>query len=271
MPKTNLKNLWVLMALVCSFATAQPFNNPPQDNTASPVELEPLRQSDIAFQWTVERIIDSREKQNLSLNWPKNSLKNVLFSAILRGELTAYENDSFATTISPSVLAEKGEYCHIIEVICPEFNDPSILCDSTVCEPLDYDKLVKWKVIEQWYFDKEQGRMIPRIIGMALLYRPIVAGLELPETPLFWVKYDDARPALAKNKILNPKNEQASMSYDHFFNGRYFSSYIIKYPNVHDYYIGEMEEFADNNTAALLHSEEAKKKLFEMEHDQWEY
>jgi gliding motility associated protien GldN len=271
MPKLKLKNLWVLMAMVCTFATAQPLNSPPQDLTTTPVELEPLRQADIAFQWTIERIIDTREKQNLALNWPKNSLKNILFKAILNGEITAYENDSFTTTIADTSLAKKGEYCYLQTVVCEGSDDASDLCEVLVCDPLDYDKLVKWKVIEQWYFDKEQSRMIPRIIGLALMYRPIVAGLELPETPLFWVKYDDARPALAQNKILNPKNEQASMSYDHFFNGRYFSSYIIKYPNVHDYYIGEMEEFADNNTAALLQAEETKKKLFEMEHDQWEY
>lgn len=271
MPKLKLKNLWVLLAGVCTFATAQPFNNPPQDLTAQAVAHEPLRETDIAFQWTVERIIDSREKQNLALNWPKNSLKNVLFKAIFNSELTAYQNDSFATVIPDTVLAKKGEYCYLTMAPCPDATDPTDVCEVQVCDPLEHDKLVKWKVLEQWYFDKEQGRMIPRIIGLALLYRPIVAGLELPETPLFWVKYDEARAVLAKNKIFNPKNEQASISYDHFFNGRYFSSYIIKYPNVYDMYIGEMEEYADNNTAALLKAEERKQHLFEIEHDQWEY
>lgn len=271
MPKFILKNLWVLMLLVCPLAKAQPFNNPPQDLTAAPVALEPLREADIAFQWTVERVIDTREKQNLALNWPKNSLRNVLMRAILEGEVTAYTNDSFSTTMADTTLATRGEYCRIIQVICPGSDDPTDLCDQYVCDPPDYEKMVKWRVIEQWYFDKEQSRMIPRIIGMALLYRPVVAGLELPETPLFWVKYDEARTVLAKNKILNPRNEQASISYDHFFQARQFSSYITKYPNVHDLRINEMEEYADNNMAALLQAEKMKQRLFETEHDLWEF
>lgn len=271
MPKIILKNLWVLMAVVCTFANAQPFNNPPKDLTATPVAYEPLREADIAYQLNLERIIDTREKQNLALNWPKNSLKHVVIKAILKGEVDAYYTDSFSSKIADTSFAKIGRRCWIEEVICPGSDDPTDVCDTFICEDLDYDKLLKWKIIEQWYFDNEQSRMIPRIVGLALMYRPIVAGFELPETPMFWVKYDEVRPTLAKNKILNPKNVQASMSYDHFFSGRYFSSYITKYPNVHDMQISEMEEFADNNTAALLEAEKAKQRLFEMEHDQWEY
>ncbi len=271
MPKIKLKNLWGLLVAVCTFASAQPFNNPPQDLTAQAVSYEPLREADIAFQWTIERIIDTREKQNLALNWPKNSLKQVLINAILNHEVRAYFTDSFSTPIPDTTFVNIGQSCRIEEIICPGSDDPADICDTLICDPLDYDKLLKWKVIEQWYFDKEQGRMIPRIIGMALMYRPVVAGLELPETPMFWVKYNEVRPILAKNKIFNPKNEHASISYDHFFNARKFSSYITKYPNAHDLQIGEMEEYADNNTAALLKAEETKRRLFEMGHDQWEY
>ena len=57
----------------------------------------------------------------------------------------------------------------------------------------------------------------------------------------------------------------------HFFEKRMFSSYIIKWSNAYDYKIADYEEFKDNNMAALLEGERIKHKLFEMEHDLWEY
>ncbi len=268
MPKFIKNQLWVLLLPLCFVANAQ-FNTPPRDMTATPVAFEPLRQADIAFQWTVERIIDTREKQNLALNWPQNPLRNIMYNSVLTGQVPAYRNNQFTEAIPDTAIVHIGEYCYNVEIPCSD--DYESVCDTFICDPLDIEKAVKWKVVEQWYFDSEQSRMIPRIIGLALMYRPIVGGLELPETPVFWVKYDDLRPALAQNQILNPHNEAASISFDHFFNARLFSSYIVKYPNVYDLPIGAMEEFADNNTAALLQAEKMKQKLFETEHDLWEF
>lgn len=269
MPKINKKNLWVLGVLLCLFTNAQVFTNPPKDMTAKPVAYEPLRAADVAFQWTVERIIDTRERQNLALNWPKNPLRNVLCQAVLTGQVPAYRNNEFSEVIPDTAIAGIGEYCHLEQYVCGD--DEFTLCDTMICDPLDLEKLYKWKIVEQWYFDSKQSRMVPRIIGLALMYRPIVAGLELPETTVFWVKYEDLRPTLAQNLVINPANQASSVSMDHFFQARLFSSYIIKYPNVHDLSIGDMEEYADNNTAALLHAERMKQKLMETEHDLWEF
>jgi hypothetical protein len=57
----------------------------------------------------------------------------------------------------------------------------------------------------------------------------------------------------------------------HFFEKRMFSSYIIKQSNEFDYSIKYYEEFKDNPFGALLEAENLKQKLFEMEHDLWEY
>lgn len=269
MIKVIKKLLWVIFLPIGLPSIAQPFNDPPRDLTLQPVVLEPLREADVAFQWTIERIIDTREKQNLALNWPINSMRSLIIKDVLEGRATAYTGSDFNETYSAEVVTKLGVSCNIVEYPCPGSEDE--ICDTLVCDPPDYDKMVKWKVLEQWYFDKEQGRMIPRIIGMAVMYRQVVAGLELPETPLFWIKYEDVRETLAQNKMVNVHNEAASVSYDHFFQARLFSSYITKYPNAYDMNISEMEEFADNPMAARYESDRIKHKLFETEHDVWEY
>lgn len=266
------KLLWVIILPLSVPALSQPrLDNTVQlvDTDAQPVAHEPLREADIAFQWTVERVIDTREKQNLALNWPQNPLINLMVKSALEANLPAYTTSECAEHYSDSELVARGSYCHVIQVPC--WDDPDELCDSFICEPLDLSKVVKWRVIEEWVFDKEQGRMIPRIVSIAPLFRPVVAGLELEAIPLFWIKYDEARNILAQNKVFEGHNEAGMVSYDHFFQARLFSSYITKYPNAFDLQIGQMEEFAENNMAALYEAERIKQKLFETEHDQWEY
>lgn len=263
--------LWGVVTLVCTFANAQPLPEPTRDVTATAVPYEPLREADAAFQWTLERIIDTREKQNVALNWPQNSLRELVYKAVLTGQVPAYKNNEFTETYADTTIPSLGRYCHIVYTLCPDAVDPEDLCEQTICEEPDLEKMTKWRIVEEWIFDSEQSRMIPRIVGMALMYKPIAAGVELPETPLFWVKYDDLRPQLAQNKMLNVHNERANVSFDHFFQARLFSSYVTKYPNAFDLPISQMEEFADNSLAALYQSEQIRLKLMETEHDLWEY
>ena len=59
--------------------------------------------------------------------------------------------------------------------------------------------------------------------------------------------------------------------YDDFFEQRVFTSYIVEEPNVFQYAITDFEEFSADKFAAILESEKIKNKLFEWEHDLWEW
>ncbi len=143
---------------------------------------------------------------------------------------------------------------------------------KTFKEAIPKEKLVKIQVMEDWIFDNTHGRMYPRIVALAIVYQPVVAGgsVELPEQPLFWIKYNDARPFFINAEVFN-RNMASRISVDHFFQARMFDSQIIKEPNVYDYPIRYYPEYEDNGLAALLKSEEIKNELFVMEHDLWEY
>jgi hypothetical protein len=61
------------------------------------------------------------------------------------------------------------------------------------------------------------------------------------------------------------------MSFDHWFQMRQFSSYIVKESNMYDLDIAGLEEFRDDGVEALLESDRIKNELFILEHDLWEY
>lgn len=45
---------------------------------------------------------------------------------------------------------------------------------------------------------------------------------------MFWLSYPELRKVLANYEVYNPHNDVHRMSWADYFDGRYFSSYIIK-------------------------------------------
>lgn len=239
-----------------------------------------LYQVDVAWQKRIERIIDSREKQNNCLNWPRNHMGKIVHQAVLNGVLTPFKDDTLKTFYTPEEVKELGGVESTISIPDPNFpDDPYAMIDSTINEPFDPEKIVKWRVIEDWIFDRKHSRMIVRIIAIAPLFRPVIGGTELPEQPLYWIRWDDEksltntdlRKFLVNIEMFNRSNDANRLSMMQFFEQRMFSSYIIKQSNEFDMHIKYYEEFKDDPFAALLESERIKQNLFEMEHDLWEY
>jgi gliding motility associated protien GldN len=271
---------YIVVVLLLAFGTAKAQQNF-EDFTFShdavkerkAIPYPGLREADVAYQKRVERVIDTREKQNLALTWPRNHMGKIIFSKVLDGTLTAYQNDSLSSQYTSEEVNERGAIVENKQVPNP-LNPDDIydLIDTTIVTEFDPEKIIKWRVMEDWIFDRKHSTMIVRIIAIAPLFKPVVAGLELPETPLFWVRWDEAREdVLTNQEMFNPFNDAARISMAHFFEKRMFSSYIIKWSNPYDYMIRDYEEFKDNSMAALLEGERMKAKLFEMEHDLWEY
>ncbi|MBT8326798.1 MAG: gliding motility protein GldN [Bacteroidia bacterium] len=151
-------------------------------------------------------------------------------------------------------------------------DDPYDLVPTTVSEVYEPNKIVKYRIMEDWIFDYNYSDFRARIIAIAPLWRPITeSGLELGETPIYWIKMDDLRDKLSGEEVFNAKNDAARMSFDHWFQTRQFSSYIVKESNMYDLDIAYFEEFRDDGVASLLESDRIKNDLFILEHDLWEY
>lgn len=240
-----------------------------------------LREADVHFAKRITRVIDVREKQNKPMAWPKNPLGLILYNAVKDGKLIPYMSDSLASSYEiDQFLALGTDTTYGEKSIDPD--DPTITEPDTIVSRLRPEEDInKFMLVEDWIFDKKESRMFVRIISIAPMYRPRVAGVEFNYRPLCFLKYFrdpndpdefDVREVLVNYEIFNPSgNDAKRVTFDDWFEQRLFSSYITKESNMWDLSINDMDEFKTTNISALLEAERIKNSLFEFEHDLWEY
>ena len=85
---------------------------------------------------------------------------------------------------------------------------------------------------------------------------------------MFWLYYPEIRDMLAQYEVYNPENDVARMTWDDYFEGRYFASRIIKTSNPFDL---TFQQRGMSNMEALYEAEKAQEMLFNKEHDMWVY
>lgn len=231
-----------------------------------------LREADVSYQKRIWRLVDTRQKQNLVMNWPKSHFGNMVYKAVNDGVLTPYRSDSLVSIFTPEEVLELGiirENQQVINPLNPD--DPYDLLDTVITTPFDPLKIQKFFVMEDWIFDKKHSVFFARIIAIAPCYRPVAGGIELPEQALFWLYYPELRNVMINWEIFNRKNDASRISYDHWWEKRMFSSYIYKESNEYDYRLKDFVEYENDGLALLLKAEEIQNELFITEHDLWEY
>jgi gliding motility associated protien GldN len=133
--------------------------------------------------------------------------------------------------------------------------------------------------MEDWIFDKKESRFYSRIIYIAPMFNKNMNGISVGELPVCYFKYHDNtgrdsmcfRNVAVHQQVFNRNNDAARLNYDDFFEMRMFSSWIYKESNPFDMRINQFDEFKSNPVNALIESDNIKKKLFEYEHNLWEY
>jgi len=251
----------------------------------TPLAYENIREDDAWYRERVWREIDIREKMNLPFRYRADEDNGnqrfilILLNALRSGEVTAFDpnvDDRFTT---PMTLEKIGEMvagrCDTTQI--PDYaKDPNgtkgIFKDTVVCAEFNPDDIAKFRIKEEWVFDKESSRMYARILGIAPLktYTDNATGVVIGEAPLFWVYYPDLRPTLARYEVYNGKNFGARMSWEELFESRYFSSYIVKstLENPYDMYI---KGYIKDDILRLLEGDNVKEKIFNFEQDLWSY
>ncbi len=254
----------------------------------------PLRQADVMWSRKIWRDIDLRQKINHPFYYPMNngdddqvrtddrkSLIDVIYSAVLEGTITAYGrptyDDEFRFPMTAAEIRNVGNAeQRIIQVYDQELIAQGVDAelaqkDSTLNIPFDRNIIKKWRLKEEWFFDKQRSVMDVRIIGMAPLQEDkdeVTEQLTGTYSPIFWVHFPEARKILINAEVFNlVKNDAERRTYDDIFWKRMFGSTIIKEANVMDRKVNEYMIGLD----ALLEAERIKAEIFNMEHDLWEY
>lgn len=251
----------------------------------TPLAYENIREDDAIYREKVWREIDIREKVNLPFRYKADEDNGnqrfiaILLNTIKSGEVTAFDasiDDRFTTPMTLDQIGSKlAGSCDTIMVPDVE-KDPTlakgIMKESVVCEEFNMDDITKFRIKEEWVFDKESSRMYVRILGIAPVktYFDKVTGQEIGSAPIFWVYYPDMRPALAKYEVYNGKNYGARMSWEELFESRFFGSYIVKstLDNPYDLYL---KQYVKDDILRLLEGEDVKSRIFNYEQDLWSY
>jgi gliding motility associated protien GldN len=227
-------------------------------------QYSPLREADVMWSRKIWREIDMRQKINHPFYYPENdgvghtiqdrkSLIDVIYSAILEGSITAYDNaamdDEFREEMSQDAIKKiGGAKEEMVEVVdwdaVAEGADPS---EATKMElnktEFNRNSIKKWRLKEEWFFDKQRSVMDVRIIGLAPLQedRDEVNGQILGTfSPLFWVWFPEAREILINAEVFNlVKNNAERRTYDDIFWKRMFGSTITKESSVMDRKVNE--------------------------------
>jgi gliding motility associated protien GldN len=238
-----------------------------------------VREADVMWSTKIERVINLREKINQVFYYPiqeiddRRNLIDVLMDAVNEGTITAYGNaykdDEFKSPMSQSDINSigiDGEAIEITEIYDDEIEDYR---PDTIINIFARTNVRKYRIKEEWYFDKQRSVMDFRIIGLCpVMDRYDDNGIYRGESSLFWVYFPEARTVLSKAEVFNHrKNDAARLTYDDIFHKRFFNSYIVKESNKYNRKITEYKEGID----ALLEAEAIQEEIFNLEHDLWEY
>lgn len=238
------------------------------ENRVVPAPL--LGEVDVKFSRRVVRCIDARQKMNKQLEWPRQPLNALLYAGLSEGAIRSFRSDSLMSFYNTDEFKMRGGHEEII-FVSTDPEDPTIGYDSIIWVEMDYTKIHKFWVMEDWVFDSRRSVFTPRIIAIAPIFAPEFGTVTAGEQPLCWVKMDEIRQLLANTQMFNRYNDAARLSYDDFFQMRIFDSYIVYESNVFDNYINQFQEYEDNGIAALVKSDEIKNDLFIFEHDLWQF
>ena len=268
----------IVFAVALLLAAGSVFAQEPLDGayvktTTKEKEIVPydyVREADVFWAKRIWRIIDVREKMNLPFKYPQQPLAQIIHTAAKNGELTVYDPsvvdaDQFKTVLTVDDVKKLGTKVDTVMQV-----NPVTLEEEQVIQKNDltWDKIVKYRVKEDWFFDEKNSVMIARIIGVAPIMEDYDAtGNYRGDMTMYWVYYPDLRPILAKYEVFNPKNDAVRLSWEDLFEARMFQSYIYKESNVYDRNIQEYATGMD----ALLESDRVKNDVFIFEHDLWNY
>lgn len=252
-----------------------------------PLEYGYVDDRDILWSKTVWEVIDLDQRVNFPLYYPldtidigadRRSLYDVLIKNIKNGKLTDVYVDSYftekrnfndlAATLKKVDTTDLGyEQYNAGERISPEYINQRELTAADIEE---------YRIKGMWYFDKRQGELKYRLLGIAPVAPDVnfidneSMTLEDAKVELFWVWFPGARQILHEAKVFNQRNSAMPISFDMLLNSRRFNATIYKEDNVHG--DREIDEYiADNALFQLLEAQRIKEEIRDREQDMWAY
>ncbi|WP_055444424.1 gliding motility protein GldN [Lacinutrix himadriensis] len=251
-----------------------------------PLEYGYVDDRDIMYsKMTWEKVVLD-ERVNFPLYYPvdtnnigsnRRSLYDVLTKAIREGKIeNVYDDSYFTAKRSLKDLKDITSKVDTLDIGYDQLNADGFVDAEYITkrEISSYD-VSAYLIKGLWYFDKRQGELKFRLLGLA----PAAADVNFIDSddeankepnPLYWIFFPDARDVLHEAKAFNNKNSAVPFSFDHILNARRFNGYVYKEENV----FGDRtvdEYITENALMQLLESDRIKDKIRNFEMDMWSY
>lgn len=240
----------------------------------TPIQWQRIREEDILWKRRVWREIDTREKQNVAFRYAGDEASGggmfieILLDAIKKGKIPAYKNfdDRFTTLMTKDDIAEvTAGKVDTIPVMDPITGVETM---KEIHKDFNPEAITKYRIKEDWIFDRNQGQMVVRIVGLAPVQDVIGDdGVYRGSKSMFWLYYPSIRELLAQYEVFNPQNDMMRYTWDEFFESRQFSSKITKVSNS----FGSQFQDHLNPMESLYESRRTAEEIFNKEVDMWVY
>ena len=238
-----------------------------QSDNDSFLQFDYIDERDILWSKIVYEKIDLNEKLNFPLLFPVNdetyeknrkSLWRILKENIINkriSELYFDRNDNFKDKMSFKDVMEVVSFTELINGV------------QTPAEELKSIDITAYRIKGMWYFDKRQGEMKYRLLGLMPVGKNLKDDDGKNNTDLFWIWYPSVRKILHEEKVFNDKNNASSISFDQLLVSRRFSSFIYKEDNV--YGDRSIKDYKVPGLESILESQRIKKEILDFEQDMW--
>ncbi|RPD99649.1 gliding motility protein GldN [Aureibaculum marinum] len=241
---------------------------------------------DILWSKVVWEYIDLNEKINLPFYYPidtnnisssRRSLYDTLLRGIKSGEIAdVYDDSYFENKLTFKEIQARLSRVDTSDAGIELLNAGEEITDEYVDRvDLTAGDIAGLKIKGVWYFDKRQGELKYRLLGIAPV-APDVNFMGMGETSmdelveLFWVWYPGAREVTHAMKVFNNKNSAFPLSYDHLLNARRFVASIYREENI--YGNRDVAEYIKGNALfQVLEADRLKEDIRNKELDMWNY
>ena len=263
-------------------------------NDEDPLPYGFIDDRDVLWSKTIWERIDLDERINFPYYFPsepgnlgeeRRSLFDVMIRGIEEGRIKEIYTDDggyFRTKMTYQQVLEKLKFTFETEQYTEAINsgetNQEILDSYLVPVKTSSADVLEYRIKGTWYFDKRQGEMKYRLLGIA----PCATDLQFKnpdpdaappgdpnETyPLFWVWFPDAREVLNEAFVFNTRNSSQPITFDHMLNSRRFNAVIYKEENVYE--DREVQNYIfEDALQQLLESERIKSVIRDFEQDMW--
>lgn len=234
--------------------------------TAAPMD------EDVVWRRDIYRELDLNEDANAGLYYPVEPIGNQmnLFTSIFRlmmtGKINVYQyrmdgNESFAAADRVQPLAFLDNY----HIYYEKQNNGRIKLDNS---DIPSSEVKAYYIKESTYYDQRSATFHTKVLALCpIMTRDDDFGDGGIKYPLFWVKYDDLAPFLAKQQMMTSNlNNAAVMSVDDYFIRTQYKGKIYKTNNM----LGKtLAQYCPNDSAMTKEQKRIEAELAAFEKNLW--